>query len=274
MIGKPSNIASYTTSLLASGRLVFTGEEAQKAIGIGQGAFLDAAEKLQRRRRLLRPRRGFYVVVPPEYLNLGSPPPAWFIDDLMRHEGCAYYVGMLKAAELHGAAHQAAMVFQVIANKRIPAILRGRSSIAFYYRKDMAAVSAAIEEHKTETGKMKVSSAELTFLDLIRYPQASGGLDNVATVLGELGRKLDADKLALLSSAFERSVMQRAGYLLSRAGLGHHADRLHASLGAGSAVQWIELDPALAADPDLASPVVERDKRWRVIVRRPPEQDP
>src|SRR5579863_5480221 len=103
---KPSSLRSYLTDLLAAGRMVFTREEAEKALGTTQGAFLDAAEKLQRRRELLNPRRGFYVIVPPQFLKLGSPPPAWFIDDLMRHEASPYYVGLLKAAELHGASHQ------------------------------------------------------------------------------------------------------------------------------------------------------------------------
>ncbi len=44
---------------------------------------------------------------------------------------------------------------------------------------------------------MKISSAELTILDLLRYPQASGGLDNVVTVLEDLGR-VDAENLATL----------------------------------------------------------------------------
>lgn len=55
----------------------------------------------------------------------------------MRHEGRPYYVGLLKAAELHGATHQAVMEFQVITDKRIPRISAGRSVLSFYYRKDM-----------------------------------------------------------------------------------------------------------------------------------------
>jgi predicted transcriptional regulator of viral defense system len=120
---------------------------------------------------------------------------------------------------------------------------------------------------------MKVSSAELTVLDLLRYPQASGGLDNIATVLDEIAAKLDAEKLARVSSAFERSVVQRAGYLLSQAGLQEHADKIQAYLEAGPTTQWIELEPSLAADSDLVPPAKIRDKRWRVIVRRIPERD-
>ena len=94
----------------------------------------------------------------------------------MCREGQAYYVGLLKAAELHGATHQAVMEFQVVTAKRLPRIRAGRSLIVFYFRKDMEAVTAGIEDRKTDTGTMTISSAALTALDLLRYPQASGGI--------------------------------------------------------------------------------------------------
>jgi predicted transcriptional regulator of viral defense system len=270
---QPTSVASYVTGLLASGQLVFSRDQAQAVLGIGQGAFLDAAEKLQKRGQIFRARRGFYVAVPPQYLNWGCPPPAWFIDDLMRHEHALYYVGLLKAAELHGAAHQAVMEFQVVATKQIRPLRAGRARIAFYFRKDVDAVATGIEEQKTDTGKMKVSSPELTILDLFRYPQGSGGLDNIATVLDELGPKADPEKLAALCPAFERSVVQRAGYLFSKAGLREQAEKALATLESGPATQWVELDPSLGSDPDFAPSIIERDQRWRVLVRRIPEPD-
>src|SRR5215472_11588455 len=170
-------LSSYMTNLLSAGRVVFLREEARQALGVSQGALLDAAERQQHRRHLISPRRGFYVIVPPQYLAWGAPPPPWYIDDLMRHEGRPYYVGLLKAAELHGATHQAVMEFQVVTDKRLPVLRAGRSAITFYYRKDITAVTKGIEDRKTDTGRMKVSSVELTVLDLLRYPHASAGLD-------------------------------------------------------------------------------------------------
>jgi predicted transcriptional regulator of viral defense system len=266
-------LSSYVTGLLAAGRLVFFRAEALAAIGIGRGAFLDAAEKLQKRGQLLNPRHGFYVIVPPQNLNFGSPPPASFIDDLMRHEKRSYYVGLLKAAELHGAAHQAVMEFQVVTDKQMQAVQTGRSKIAFYFRKDISAVASGIEDRKTDTGKMKVSSVELTLLDLLRYPQASGGLDNVMTIFEDLGPKIEAGKISVLSGAFERSVIQRAGYLLDHSGFVQPAGELHAFLERGAHPQWTELDPSLASDSDLAPKIVARDKRWYVLVRHLPERD-
>lgn len=262
------------TRLLSEGRVVFSREEAQTALGVNSGALLDAAERLQRRKTLISPRRGFYVVVPPQFLAWGAPPPSWYIDDLMRHEGRPYYVGLLKAAELHGASHQAAMEFQVITDKRLPKIRAGRSAIVFYYRKDIVAITAAIEERKTDTGRMKISSLELTMFDLLRYPHAGGGLSNVLTVLSDLGARADPHKLAALAPAFERSVVQRLGHLLGKLGHQQATGALYDALTRQHAqLPWVELEPSQAGDRDFASTPTARDERWHVIVREPPEPD-
>jgi predicted transcriptional regulator of viral defense system len=265
--------SSYLTHLLSTGRVVFSREEARLALGVSQGALLDAAERQQRKQHLVSLRRGLYVIVPPHYLAWGAPPPPWYIDDLMRHESRPYYVGLLKAAELHGATHQAVMEFQVVTDKRLPEIRAGRSAITFHYRKDMGAVSEGIEDRKTDTGRMKVSSIELTLLDLVRYPHAAGGLDNIATIISDLGDRIDAQKLADRSAAFERSVLQRLGYLLERFGQRERAQALHAALPHGSPLPWIELERSQAADPESSPEPKERDERWHVIVRRLPERD-
>ena len=268
-----SVLSGFVRGLLSGGRTVFTAEEAKQALGVGHGAFLDAAERLQRRETLLNLRQGFYVVVPPQYATWGAPPPAWYIDALMRREGEAYYVGLLKAAELHGATHQAVMEFQVVSSKRLPRIRAGRNLIVFYFRKDMDAVTEGIEDRKTDTGTMKISSAALTALDLLRYPQASGGIDNVATVLSDLGEKIDPEQLAVLSGAVERPVVQRLGHLLEY--LGHDAltGPMLESLHTRRSLPWTELDRQEARDPDFAPEPRQRDLRWRVIVRRVPQRD-
>lgn len=265
--------SSYMTRLLSTGRVVFSAEDARKALGVSHGALLDAAERQQRKKHLVSPRRRFYVIVPPQYLSWGAPPPPWYIDDLMRHEGRPYYVGLLKAAELHGATHQAVMEFQIVTDKRLPKIQVGRSAIAFYYRKNMAEASKGIEDRKTDTGRMNISSVELTLLDLVRYPHASGGLDNIATIISDLADRIDAGKLATLSEAYERSIRQRLGYLLVRFGQPASAEALHAALPKGPALPWIELEPSQVVDPDLSPKRAERNEQWHVIVRRLPERD-
>ncbi|MEO9341032.1 type IV toxin-antitoxin system AbiEi family antitoxin [Mesorhizobium sp. SB112] len=104
----------------------------------------------------------------------------------------------------------------------MPKIKAGRNLIVFYYRKDIAAVETGIEDRKTDTGRMKISSPALTALDLLRYPQAADGIDNVATVLTDLGENISPPQFAALSDAAERPVLQRLGHLLER--LGHAGD--------------------------------------------------
>lgn len=268
-----SALSALVASLLSTGRVVFTSEEAEEALSVGRGAFLDAAERLQRRKALVSPRQGLYIAVPPQFASWGAPPPSWYIDSLMRHEQQPYYVGLLKAAELHGATHQAVMEFQVVAAKRLPKIRAGRNLIVFYYRKDMGAVATGIEDRKTDTGMMKISTPALTALDLLRYPQAAGGMDNIATVLTDLAAKIDPAQLAALSLAAERPVVQRLGHLLDRLGHTDRAEPMRAALQARGAMPWTELDRREARDPDFAPEPQERDERWRVIVRRAPEID-
>ena len=149
----------------------------------------------------------------------------------------------------------------------------GRTRVAYYYRKNLESVLDGIEKRKTDTGKMMVSSVELTALDLVRYAHAGGGIDNIATVLADLGPELRPRNLAALSVAIERPVIQRLGHLLDYLG---HADRtglLFDKLSATGAFSWVELDSKEARHPEFTLPPKARDERWRVIVRRTPEVD-
>lgn len=274
IIEKPKNyLSSYLNDLLSMGQAVFLRDDALKALYVERGAFLDAAEKLQKRGRLISPRQGFYVVVPPQYQSWGAPPPNWYIDDLMRYEGRPYYVGLLKAAELHGATHQAVMEFQIMTDKQFPRISAGRSRLSFFYRKDMNACAAAITDYKTDTGRMKISSVELTIFDLLRYPQAAGGIDNIATVILDLGEKIDVKKLVSLAPAFERNVVQRVGYLLDHTGHKEKTEKLHEYLSGLSILPWLELTPPPKAAPDIVPKPIEPNDRWHVIIRKHPEVD-
>jgi predicted transcriptional regulator of viral defense system len=272
ILKRPNSLSSFIRNRLARGSITFSRDDAVAELGVGAGAFLDAAERLQKQGLLLRPRNGFYVIVPPQFLNWGAPPPSWYIDDLMRYLNEPYYVGLLKAAEYHGAAHHAVMEFQVVTNRQLKPIDAGRSRIVFHYRKDLDAVLSATIPHKTDSGSMRLASAELTAWDMLRYSQASGGTDQIATVLAELAPRLDPARLAALAPAFERATLQRLGFLVDRIGQHAAADAL-APIMAASNATWVELDPAAIRMPDFAPPVLDRDRKWQVVVRHEPEPD-
>ena len=190
----------------------------------------------------------------------------------MRWEQEAYYVALLKAAELHGATHQAVMQFQVVCGKRLSEIRAGRSEVVFYYRKEMSAPLTGVEGRKTDTGTMKVSSAALTALDLLRYPQASGGIDNVATVLAELAPAIEPHELASLSAHVERSVVQRVGYLLDCVGANDLTEPMLSALRSKADLRWTELEHE-APDPDFKPVPPLRDTKWRIVAHCLPEPD-
>src|SRR3984957_14724727 len=110
-------IAEFVDELPANGRYTFSRAEIQQQFRKSDAAIKLALHRLQPKGRIVSPRRGFYVVVPEEYKHSGAPPPAWFIDALMKDWQSEYYGGLLSAAEIHGAAHQRPQEFQVVADK-------------------------------------------------------------------------------------------------------------------------------------------------------------
>jgi predicted transcriptional regulator of viral defense system len=101
-------------SYQAAGRYVLAREQALETLGVSDDALKKSVQRLVAKRRLAIPRRGFFVIVPIEYRHAGAPPPSWFIDELMKFCGRRYYVGLLSAAALYGAAHQQPQEFQVV----------------------------------------------------------------------------------------------------------------------------------------------------------------
>ena len=207
----------YIATLQMSGRYTFTHDEALSALQVTPNAFKLAALRLIKKKCLMRPKQCFYVIVPTEYQAVGSPPVTWYIDSLMRAEKQDYYVSLLSAAALHGAAHQQPQVFQVITMKSFRPISTGRTRIQFLAKKNIT--SASHQLVKTPTGYMNVSTPEMTAFDLVRYVKSAGYLNHVATVLNELQEKLDLARFTQLleTGNLELPYLQRLGYLLELA---------------------------------------------------------
>ena len=207
----------YLDGLMASGRYVFTSKEAKAALGSSPDAAKVALARLAKQGLIASPARGFYVVIPPEYRSLGCLPADQFIPALMRDRGQSYYVGLLSAAQYHGAAHHRPQEFQVMVNKARRQIECGKVRVSFFVKARIEAT--ATQKFNTQRGEIFVSTPEETALDLIGYQENSGGLDNVATILSELADKLDPQKLASAAASSPMPWTQRLGYLLTY--LGH-----------------------------------------------------
>lgn len=246
--------ASWLDDLQSNGRYTFTTEMVGAAIKRSPAATRAALRRLIRKGRIVSPRRGFHVIVPPEYRISGSPPASWFVDDLMGYLGQPYYVGLLSAAAIHGAAHQQPMVFQVVTDKPTRPVTAGNVSLEFLMSSVAARMPAASTQ--TETGTMRVATPETTAFDLIRYRSAAGHLDNVATVLRELAEHLDADALVAVAELLRLPDAQRLGFMLDAIGEGRLADSLAAWLAA-KGPRTVPLVPGRGAR-------VTAENRWRV----------
>jgi predicted transcriptional regulator of viral defense system len=258
--------ADWVRAQQARGRYTFTQAEAVVGTGRTLLGVSKALRRLVRQRRLVAPRQGFYVVVPAEYDLAGAPPVQWFIDDLMGFLGQPYYVGLLTAAAHHGAAHQAAQVFQVVTDRPTRAVAVGRHRLQFVSKANIG--RTPVQAVKTPTGTMTVSTPEATALDLVRYYKIAGFLGHVATVLDELAERMGAEAVAraAVEGDFEMSVVQRLGYLLERVGAEAVTGGL-AKLVTQAAPQPVPLRP------DLSRKGHPLDARWRIVVNDEVESD-
>jgi hypothetical protein len=113
-------------------------------------------------------------------------PPYLFIDDLMKSLDKPYYVGLLSAAALHGAAHQQPMGYTVITQSPAPRSIN-RLKIVFFSRQDF--LQDGIIQKKTPAGYINVSSPELTALEFFDYIRKFG-INRITTVLQELAEAM------------------------------------------------------------------------------------
>ncbi|MDR3491186.1 MAG: type IV toxin-antitoxin system AbiEi family antitoxin [Gammaproteobacteria bacterium] len=207
------NIHEFLTQITAKGYCSFTYLEVKEALAVSDIAARAALRRLKQKGELAHPLSKFYVVVPPEYRVLGCRPADHFIHELMQFINAPYYVGLLSAAQYHGAAHHRPQQFQVVTTQKRRPITCGRIKIVFITKKTIT--NTPTESFNTSQGAIIVSSPEATAMDMVTYPNRCGGIDNVLTVLSDLVKKLDADKLLKLALITDEITwVQRLGYLL------------------------------------------------------------
>ena len=256
---KSKDLSEFVDRLQSEGRYSFSKVEARDAIGLDAGALKKALWRLEDKNRIRMIKRGFYVIVPLEYSRMGVIPADWFIADLMKFLDQPYYVGLLSAAAMHGAAHQQPQEFHVVVPKPERDIRVEGVQIRFFQKVGMRA--SPVEEAKTSTGYMRISNPAVTAIDLVTYAGRVGGLDRVLTVLQELSDRITPDMLVEAANKEKQlSYVQRLGWLLEKArGKDDIVSKL-ANWISKKKPQRTPLDPAL---PRKGFP---RDSHWNVVV--------
>lgn len=256
--------ASYVVDLAARGRHHFTTEEAVAALGGSVPTVRAALRRLKAKGEIADPHRGFHVIVPPEYRRLGCLPADHFMPQLMQLLAEPYYVALLSAAELHGAAHQRPQAFQVMVKVNRRPLECGEVRVQFIARKDME--RTPVVETKTPRGPLRVASPEATALELVGYAHQSGGLDNIASVLAELVEALDEDRLVVEAARSPIAWAQRLGYLLDLTGHRDLADNLVSHVSEHAKV----VAPLVRS---MTRAGAKRDDRWKLAVNASVEPD-
>lgn len=256
---KTNPLSKYIDDLQTIGRYTFQSDEVIPKLGVTDRAFHNAARRMARDGKIVMVRKGFYVIVTPEYRNWGILPAPWFIDDLMKFHRLPYYVGLLSAAALHGSAHQQPQVFQVLTTIALRPIHIKGMRIGFYTKSLLE--STPIQRIKTTTGYIPVSTPEATAIDLVRYSQRCGGLEFVATIIADPDLKMKPVRLyEAAQKCPDLPALQRLGYILETSGRQKLADALHARISPFQ-IGYVKLASASQQKPVL------KNHRWRLLIR-------
>lgn len=247
---------AFVKDLLKRGRYSFTLREAREKLG-KQGPVLNLTlQRLKKAGWIAPVSRGFYVALDVQHQTAGMLDPVWFVDDWAKHMRMAYYVGGLSAAELHGAAHQRPMQFQVFGNRQLRDVKQPGLHLATFYKLNIAASPTV--KLKSPAGFFIASTPEATAGDIVAYHRCCPSLDHAATVLVELAEAIDSRRLAALpEQGFSLPTLQRLGWLLDHVKWPEKAERLHAALSR-SALSWVALESRLPHDGRC-------NDRWRVL---------
>jgi len=131
------SLDTFLNKIRSHGRYCFGLEELKDALQVSDKAVNQALYRAKDRKKVAQVRKGFYAILSPEYAKQGMVPPTLLIDDMMKMLNRRYYVGLISAAALHGAAHQQPMEYFVITQKpALRNIKNKKLKINFYVKKD------------------------------------------------------------------------------------------------------------------------------------------
>jgi len=258
---------TYIDSLTARGEIALTATQFRQALGLSYSAALNALSRLCKKKEIVSPSKGYYLILTPEFREQGCLPADYFIDSLMHHWQQPYYVCLLSAALYHGAAHQQPQRFQVMTLNKKTRLSCGHISIEFIQNSQCAKVPT--QSIKTRTGYMKISTPETTAMDMLKYIRQSGGISRITTVLEELAETISPKVLADLAiQSEEQTWIHRLGFLFDQLNYPILANVLYDKIEKGK--QPVDIIPLVPYTPITGAP---RNKKWHIAINATVESD-
>lgn len=256
------NVSSWVEDLEKKGRNSFSLLQLEKELPGSSGtAIRSALKRLSKKGKIVSIHKGFYLIISAPYAKRGILPPALFMDSFMNYLQRPYYVGLLSAAALYGAAHQQPQEYFVITD--LP-VLRPtyRKGLKVNYISKKTIEKRLLKERKTESGYIKVSSPVLTASDLVQFEKRSGGITRVATVLNELVEEMDPKEFGpVFFESAPVTVIQKLGYLIEKI---IRNDKMANRLFKASEKNRIEFF-RIPLKPSAPIKGFASDNRWKVI---------
>ncbi len=222
-------IAAQLDKLQAQGRLVASVDELSRTCGLSYLAARRQLERLAPRAVRLPGRPSTVLLVSPEHRARGAAPVAAWLDAYMRYREQRYYLGLLSAAALHGAAQQAPQVTQIITEFALRPIEVGRVRVESFVKHHLRRTPLA--ELAGLPAPLAVSTPEATALDLIAFNTRIGGIHRAAEVIAQMRPAFTAQGLRKALDAEEQTALkQRLGYVLEVLGMQRMAAEVRKSL--------------------------------------------
>ena len=202
---------NYFNELVNGNKYTFTLSELKEHFHLSDKSLLQGLYRYKKSKKIVQIRKEFYGISVPRVAMNGQLSYFEFLDDLMKSLDKNYYVALLNAAALYGAAHQQPQVVYVFSTPPIPRNIK--SSNLFFLSKSNWN-KAFIVQKKTQTGFINVSLPELTALDLCAYSRKFG-INRVTTILMELYEEMKPSLLKKVAKEYDNvSSLQRLGYIL------------------------------------------------------------
>lgn len=269
------SVSDFRDYLLSRGRSTFSSQEAQDVLGLKRNNFNAAANRLIKKQRLASPCRGFYIILRPEDHLSGAPEPECWIDPVMKYLQLNYRISLLHAAALHGASHQATMVYQVVVPKQLRKIEIGQHRVQFIFQSNNSFSNVNLPEWlaqiKHKSGFATMAGVELTLLDCIRYYRKAAGMNGVAQIVKDIGSKAVPRKLAKAARFYENSTVRRLGYLLDFNGHIRQAKALEPFTRSAKSMK--PLNPSLKPLSESLPEQYKKDTRWMLEINDQVEID-
>jgi len=202
---------------LALGRVTLSLADLVKETGLSAIAAKRQLSRLRGKVVRISPRQPFYLIVSPEYRNMGAPPADWWLQDYFDWLSRPYYLALQSAASSFGSNPQALQVTQVMTSRPCRMIKVGRIQVRFFVKRRIERTPT--QQPAGAVAPLLVSTPEATAYDLIRYAPSIGGIERAAETIRPLLPLLRVRELRrVLEGANEPTVAQRLGFVIEVCG--------------------------------------------------------